>query len=98
MAMKYEIREAKTPNEGFTVYGGVREFVNSVDHEVVLCGPAETGKTIGALYKLHLIAMVVENAQMAIVRKSRDFRPGSMQVVTLGAGLQAVYGAPYLAR
>lgn len=36
--------------------------------------------------------------QMAIVRKSRDFRPGSMQVVTLGAGLQAVYGAPYLAR
>jgi len=70
MAMKYEIREAKTPNEGFTVYGGVREFVNSVDHEVVLCGPAETGKTIGALYKLHLIAMVVENAQMAIVRKT----------------------------
>jgi phage terminase large subunit len=54
----------------FEVFGGVKEFVNYRGPEAVVHGPAQTGKTIGALYKLHIAAATYKNAQIVICRKT----------------------------
>lgn len=54
----------------FEVFGGVREFVNYRGPEAIVHGPAETGKTIGALYKLHIAASTYQNASIVICRKT----------------------------
>jgi len=54
----------------FEVFGGVKEFVNYRGAEAIVHGPAETGKTIGALYKLHICATDYDNASIVIARKT----------------------------
>lgn len=54
----------------FEVFGGVKEFVNYRGPEAIVHGPAETGKTIGALYKLHICATEYSNASIVICRKT----------------------------
>jgi len=54
----------------FEVFGGAREFVNCQAPEVMIHGPAETGKTIAALYKLHVAASTYKNASIVICRKT----------------------------
>lgn len=54
----------------FTFYGGAREFARYCGPETILQGPAETGKTISALWKLHLCALKYENASIIIARKT----------------------------
>lgn len=54
----------------FEVFGGVKEFVNCRGSEAIVHGPAETGKTIGALYKLHIAAATYPKAQIVICRKT----------------------------
>jgi len=54
----------------FEVLGGVKAFVNHRGLEVIIHGPAETGKTIGALYKLHICASQYENASIVLCRKT----------------------------
>ena len=54
----------------FEVFGGVKTFVNHQGLEVIIHGPAETGKTIGALYKLHICASQYENASIVLCRKT----------------------------
>jgi phage terminase large subunit len=56
----------------FVFYGGNREFAKYKGPEAILHGPAETGKTISALWKLHLCAMKYKNASIVIARKVRD--------------------------
>ena len=56
--------------KNFEVFGGAREFVNYRGQEAVVHGPAETGKTIGALYKLHIAASTYQNASIVICRKT----------------------------
>lgn len=53
----------------FEVFGGVKEFVNHRGPESIVHGPAETGKTIGALYKLHIAASTYPKASIVICRK-----------------------------
>ncbi len=52
-----------------TFYGGPKELVGNNDLEVVLSGPADTGKTLACLYKLNQIAWNYPNSSLAIVRK-----------------------------
>ncbi len=49
----YKIIEA-TPDSkvGDTLRGGVAELWRCKDHEVILAGPANTGKTYGGMHKL----------------------------------------------
>ena len=47
-------------------------------HEVVLSGPAETGKTVAALYKLNKLAWKYPGSQWAIIRKVRHDMDGSV--------------------
>ena len=54
----------------FEAFGGAREFVNYRGPEAIVHGPAETGKTITALYKLHIAASTYENASIVICRKT----------------------------
>lgn len=59
-----------TPEEAdFTPYGNVRDAMLCHDPEVVLSGPADTGKTIGMLYKIHFCALKYPGASIVIVRK-----------------------------
>jgi len=53
----------------FTFYGAAQEFVKYKGAEAVIHGPAETGKTISALWKLHLCALKYPNASLVIARK-----------------------------
>lgn len=54
----------------FEIFGGVKDFVNYRGPEAIVHGPAETGKTIGALYKLHICATEYPNASIVIARKT----------------------------
>ncbi len=53
----------------FTFYGAAKEFVKYKGAEAVIHGPAETGKTISALWKLHLCALKYPNSSLVISRK-----------------------------
>ena len=48
MAM-FEIIQGHPGEADYTWYGATREFVRYRGHESILHGPAETGKTLGAL-------------------------------------------------
>src|SRR4030042_986041 len=53
----------------FTFYGGARDFARFHGPEAICHGPAETGKTISALWKLHLCALKYPRASLVICRK-----------------------------
>lgn len=59
-----------TTYRDFEIFGGVKEFVSYRGAEAIVHGPAETGKTIGALYKLHICADQYPNASIVIARKT----------------------------
>ncbi len=47
-------------------------------HEIIISGPAETGKTVASLYKLNRLAWKYPKSQWAIVRKVRHDMDGSV--------------------
>jgi len=55
---------------GYSFYGGVLEAIFCRDREVVLSGPAETGKTLGMLWKLDALAHKYKGASLVITRKT----------------------------
>ena len=54
----------------FTFHGGNAEFAKYKGTETIIHGPAETGKTISALWKLHLCALKYDKASIVIARKT----------------------------
>ncbi len=66
------------PGEGFMVYGAATDLWMCKKPEVILAGPAETGKTIAALHKLHLMAQKYPKAHLAMVRKTRKSMDASV--------------------
>lgn len=50
--------------------GAARQLLSCRDGEVLLAGPAGTGKSMGALHKVHLAAMKYPNMRALIVRKT----------------------------
>jgi PBSX family phage terminase large subunit len=58
--------------------GGCEALIYSHDPEVILSGPAETGKTLAACWKLHLICSKYPGTQAAIVRKTYKAIAGSV--------------------
>lgn len=63
--------EAATPPPNPTFRGAVAQLRASTEHEVMVAGPAETGKTFGALWLLHERMLATPGATGAIVRKVR---------------------------
>ena len=54
----------------FEFYGGAKQLIKHEGAEVILAGPYETGKTIAALHKLHMLLLSTRNARALMVRKT----------------------------
>lgn len=54
----------------FEFRGGSLSLVESDEHEAILSGPYETGKTFSALYKLHMLLGSTPKARALAVRKT----------------------------
>jgi len=61
----------------YSFFGGVRDGLLCRDPEVVLAGPADTGKTLACLYKLHNCANKYGGAQFSIIRKVKSDLEGT---------------------
>ena len=61
----------------YSFFGGNKRALLCRDPEVILSGPAETGKTLAQLFKLHMAAYRYPGAQLAIVRKRKTDITGS---------------------
>ncbi len=57
--------------------GAARELMRCRDLEVCLDGPAGTGKTFSALYKIHLLLSLYPEAKALVARKSNTALSGS---------------------
>ena len=67
------------PNaKDYTPYGGAEKFIYCQDHEVIIAGPAETGKTLAVCWKLHALASKYNGFQGAMVRKTQKDIYGSV--------------------
>lgn len=81
----------------YSFYGGVRDAMLDRSPEVIAEGPADTGKTLGMLIKLHLCAIKYPGAQISILRKIRAdlidtvYQTWKRDVQPYSAGLR-VYG------
>jgi phage terminase large subunit len=67
-----------TANEGFRPYGAAAEFWRCKEPEIMLAGPAETGKTRSGLEKLDALLWKYARSQAVIVRKVRSTMAGSV--------------------
>jgi hypothetical protein len=63
--------EQTTGYNGLAVYGTNAEFLRCKEPEVIVSGPADTGKTFAMCLKLHLCACKYPRAAIAIVRKTQ---------------------------
>lgn len=52
-------------------YGGARELLRSEEPEVIIAGPAGTGKSRAALERIHSVATRYPGARLLILRKTR---------------------------
>ena len=75
--MTYVLKTDYT-NAVYIPYGGAAEFMYCNDPEVIIAGPAETGKTLAACWKLHVLASKYPGSQWAIVRKTYKSMHGSV--------------------
>jgi PBSX family phage terminase large subunit len=74
----YELRSGEPGKADFTPYGQNLEFIYYRGPEAILSGPAETGKTLAACWKLHSLACTYPGAQLAIVRKTQNSLYGTV--------------------
>lgn len=74
---KYVIQENYT-NPVYSPRGGAQALIYNHDPEVLLEGPAETGKTLAACWKAHLICCKYPKAQGALIRKTYGDIPGTV--------------------
>lgn len=71
MTFNLSIVELEPEQEGgFAPRGGVAQLWRSRVHEVILSGPAETGKTFGCLHKLDALLWKYSGAQAVMIRKT----------------------------
>lgn len=58
--------------------GGNREFIGARENEVIVSGPASTGKTIAACWKQYVLCLRRPGANCAIVRKTHASLAGTV--------------------
>lgn len=91
------LRQSASTEPWFKFFGANQRMIESLDHHVMLAGPAETGKTFACCEKLHRLCMTYPNTQAAIVRKTYASMPGSVLQtfarVVQGSGAEAYGGA-----
>lgn len=72
-----ESQPVRTSRE-FVAYGASAELFNLKDPQLIISGPAETGKTIACLHLLDSLAWKYPGMQGAIIRKTYRSMPGSV--------------------
>jgi PBSX family phage terminase large subunit len=92
-------RTGKAPRAArpqFKFYGNATALIESTEHQVILSGPAETGKTYACCEKLHRLCSRHPGTQAAIVRKTYQSMPGSVlqtfAKVIVGSGVTCYGG------
>jgi phage terminase large subunit len=79
---------------GFSPRGGALDLWRCRDHEVMLSGPAETGKTYSCLQKLNALAWKYPGSQSVVIRKTLSSLYTSVLKTyknVLGAGSPVVF-------
>lgn len=77
----YKIIEAAPGSKaGIEFRGGAQALWNTKAPEVILAGPADTGKTFGGLHKLDTLCWKYPGSQAAIIRKTQKSLYGSVCV------------------
>ena len=93
---RYVLKSVPPALAHYTPYGGALDLFYATEHEVILSGPAETGKTLAACWKAHTLASKYPGCNGAIVRKTQASVYGSVlqtfQRVIKGAPVQAYGG------
>jgi PBSX family phage terminase large subunit len=85
------IEAAPDSKTGLVLRGAVREFWRCKDPEVMLVGPAETGKTFGGLNKLDALLWKYPGSQAALLRKFAVTTAGTVcQTFEKVANMQAI--------
>ena len=95
--MTYQVRTGIGLQEAiYTPYGGCEDFMYCREPEYIAEGPAETGKTLAACWKIHLLALKYPKLNGAIVRKTQTSIYGSVlqtfERVIEGAPVEAYGG------
>lgn len=92
MITEYRVVEAPADYAyGVALRGAVREFWQRRDHEMMLVGAAETGKTYGGLHKMDALMWKYPGAQAALVRKFASTMAGTVcQTYQKVANMQAI--------
>lgn len=67
-----KLAEVKPEQRAYRPFGAAEQVMYSKDEEVLLSGPAGTGKSRAILEKLHLICMKYPGARCLFVRKTRS--------------------------
>ncbi len=67
MTAAYVVKRTKA---GFTPYGGAAVFMYDRSPEVIIGGPYDTGKTMTALHKLHLLLCKYAGSRALMLRKT----------------------------
>ncbi len=80
----------------FKLRGAPADFYASTEHEVIVCGPADSAKTFAGCLKAHAICERNPGAQGAIVRKAFNSLAGTVVKtftrITQGRGIQPYGG------
>jgi len=58
--------------------GGCAEFIYCKEHEYIAAGPAETGKTLAACWKIHMLSLKYPGLNGAVIRKTQKSLYGSV--------------------
>jgi len=66
----YELRSGSAAEADYTPYGAVRDAMLCHEPEILVTGPADTGKSLGMLWMLHITAIKYPNASLVIARKT----------------------------
>lgn len=93
MSSSLKVAADAKPGEGFVLRGDNRRLLSAKEHEVVLSGPSDTGKSVSCCVKLHLLALRYPGAQLAMVRKVAASLAGSV-IVTFTRTVRGTKGAP----
>jgi PBSX family phage terminase large subunit len=77
--MNYQlVSDTKSKDVDYLPHGAAMDFIYSHEREVIIAGPAETGKTLAACWKAHILASKYPGCQGAIVRKTYKSMTGSV--------------------
>ena len=77
------VAEHVTDEAVYTPRGGCADFYGAMDPEVLAVGPAGTGKTLAAAWKLHHTALFVPGVRLLMARKVlEDLKTGALATYT----------------